>query len=386
MKKISKMEPIVEEASEVARAVGRKGSKTARKGAAGRVAKAKKAALRETIGIDLGDKVSRYAILDEAGVLVEEGSFRNVVSSIEKHFGGDTKPARIALEVGTQSAWIERELKRLGHEVIVANARELAWITASDTKNDRSDAEKLARLARADMKLLKPVDHRSAEQQAELSVIRARDVLVRARTKLVNAARSLAKGFGRRLPPAITATFGARALEFVPEILKPALRGLLEQIDTISAAMKAYDVQIAGLATQHAEVVRLTTIPGVGTLTALTFVLTLGRAERFAHSRDVGAYLGMRPKQRQSGERDPQLGISKAGDKYLRKLLVQCAHHALGHHGKDSALRQWGLSKSQTGGKNATKKAIVAVARKMAVLLHRLWRTGEVFRPFPQAA
>lgn len=338
---------------------------------------------RETIGIDLGDKVSRYAILDAGGEVVEEGSFRNEVSSMERHFGGDTKPARIAMEVGTQSAWIERELKRMGHDVIVANARELAWITASDTKNDRSDAEKLARLARADLRLLKPVDHRTAAQQAELNVIRGRDTLVRARTMLVNAARSMAKGLGVRLPPAITPTFGARALAVVPEILKSALTVLLAQIDAVSASMKSYDKQIAALASQHEEVARLTTIPGVGALTALAFVLTLGRAERFAHSRDVGAFLGLRPKQRQSGDRDPQLHISKAGDKYVRKLLVQCAHHALGHQGKDSALRQWGLKKSQTGGKNATKRAIVAVARKLAVLLHRLWRTGDVFQPFP---
>lgn len=377
MKDVSKAEKAVEAAGPM-KAVGKK------KRAPAKASQRKLAdAARETIGIDLGDKLSRYAILNAAGELVEEGSFRNVVSSMEKHFGGDTKPARIVMEVGTQSAWIERELKRLGHEVIVANARELAWITASDTKNDRSDAEKLARLARADLRLLKPVDHRTAQQQAELNVIRARDALVRARTMLVNAARGMAKGLGYRLPPAITSTFGARALALVPELLKPALSVLLAQIDALSASMNSYDKQIAALAGQHEEVARLTTIPGVGALTALAFVLTLGRAERFEHSRDVGAFLGLRPKQRQSGDRDPQLRISKAGDKYVRKLLVQCAHHALGHWGKDSALRQWGLKKSQTGGKNAAKRAIVAVARKLAVLLHRLWRTGEIFQPFP---
>jgi transposase len=318
--------------------------------------------------------------------LVEEGSLRNTVSSIEKIFGGDTQPARIAMEVGTQSAWIERELKRLGHEVIVANARELAWITSSDKKNDRRDAEKLARLARADPRLLKRVDHRSAEQQAELNVIRARDALVRARTMLVNAARSMAKGFGFRLPPAITSTFGARALARVPAMLNPSLSGLLAGIDALTARVKEYDRQIAALAERHEEVGRVTSIPGVGPLSALTFVLTLGNAERFTRSRDVGAFLGLRPKQRQSGERDPQLAISKAGDKYVRKLLVQCAHRTLGPWGPDSALRQWGLKIAQSGGKNATKRAIVAVARKLAVLMHRLWRGGGIFQPFPRAA
>ncbi len=335
----------------------------------------------ETIGIDLGDKMSRYAILNEEGVVVEEGSFRNRVESIAKHFGKRDR-ARVALEVGTQSAWIAREFTKLGHEVIVANARELKWITSSDHKNDRNDAMKLARLARADRNLLAPVEHRTAEQQAELAVIRARDALVRSRALLVNTARSLAKGFGLRLPAAVTPTFGARALALLPESLRTAVGGLLEQIDGLSLRIRAYDEGVAEVAARHPEVERLASVPGVGTLTATAFVLTLGRKERFAHSRDVGSFLGLRPRQKQSGERDPQLGISKSGDKYLRKLLVQCAHHMLGHFGKDSALRQWGLSKSD--GSAARKRAVVAVARKLAVLLHRMWMTGEKFKPFPK--
>ena len=335
----------------------------------------------ETIGVDLGDKMSRYAILNEEGVVVEEGSFRNQRESIAKHFGQRGR-ARVALEVGTQSAWIAREFTQLGHEVIVANARELKWITSSDTKNDRNDAVKLARLARADRNLLAPVEHRTAEQQAELAVIRARDALVKSRSLLVNTARSLAKGFGLRLPASITHTFGARALAGLAENLRTAMSGLLEQIDALGVKIRDYDQRIAEVAAQHPEVERLASVPGVGTLTATAFVLTLGRKERFAHSRDVGSFLGLRPRQKQSGERDPQLGISKSGDKYLRKLLVQCAHHILGHWGKDSSLRQWGLSKSD--GSSGKKRAVIAVARKLAVLLHRMWTTGEVFKPFPK--
>ncbi|HEY4363347.1 MAG TPA: IS110 family transposase [Bryobacteraceae bacterium] len=301
----------------------------------------------------------------------------------EKHFGGE--PKRIALEVGAQSAWIGRQLKEMGHEVIVANARQVKWITASDQKSDRVDAKKLAWLARADARLLAPIEHRSAEQQAELSVIRARDAIVRARTLLVNAARGIAKNFGQRLPATVTPTFGKRALKVVPPVLLPALTGLLEQIDDLGEQILDYEERIAQAGAKHPEVARLISIPGVGTLTALTFVLTLGRAERFSHSRDVAAYLGLRPRQRQSGGLDPQLGISKSGDKYLRKLLVQCAHHTLGHWGRDSALRQWGLAKGGRA-KGASRRAIVAVARKLAVLLHRLWVTGDSYKPFPKAA
>lgn len=334
----------------------------------------------ETIGIDLGDKVSRYAILNEGGEVVEEGRFRNTAESMAKHFGKMGR-ARVAMEVGTQSAWMSRELTRLGHEVIVANARELKWITSSDKKNDRNDAVKLARLARADRDLLSPVEHRTAEQQAELAVIRARDALVRTRTLLVNTARSIAKGSGVRLPSSITASFGVRARAQTPDALLLALGGLFDQIDNLSAQIASYDERVKAIAMRHQEVPRLAQVPGVGTLTALTFVLTLGRADRFARSRDVGSFVGLRPRQQQSGERDPQLGITKAGDKYLRKLLVQCAHHVLGQWGKDSALRQWGLSKGTAG--SAKKRAVIAVARKLAVLLHRLWVTGAEFAPFP---
>jgi transposase len=195
--------------------------------------------MTETIEIDLGDKLSRYCIVSHNGDVVEEGSFRNQASSIEKHFSGE--PRRIALEAGAQSAWVSRELKRLGHDVIVANPRELKWITSSDSKNDPADTRKLALFARADVRLLAPIEHRTAEQQAELAVIRSRDAILRARTLLINSARSIAKGFGVRLPVSITATFGKRALEVLPVFLRNALAGLLKQIDAISGEITGYD-------------------------------------------------------------------------------------------------------------------------------------------------
>ena len=334
----------------------------------------------ETIGVDLGDKMSRYAILNEQGEVIEEASFRNTTESIAKHFTKQA-PSRVAMEVGTQSAWIAREFQKLGHEVIVANSRELKWITSSDTKNDRNDAVKLARLARADRNLLSEVEHRTAEQQADLAVIRARDALVKARTLLVNSARSLAKGFGLRLPSSITPTFGARALAGLAEHSAWGDEGIAGTDRRAGCEDSRLRSECQEVAAKYPVAVQLARVPSVGTLTAVTYVLTLGRRERFAHSRDAGSFLGLRPQQKQSGERDPHLGISKSGDKYLRKLLVQCAHQLLGHWGKDSALRQWGLSKGTTGA--GKKRAVIAVARKLAVLLHRLWTTGESFKPFP---
>ncbi len=162
---------------------------------------------------------------------------------------------RIALEAGAQSAWISRDLNRLGHEVIVPNPRELKWITI--------------------------------ERAIAIS---------RARTLLINSARSIAKGFGVHLPKSITNTFGERAVEALPEFPCTALSGLLKQIDAISREIIGYDQEISELAGQHPELARLESIPSVGRLTAMMFELPVGRAERFGHSRDVVGFLGLRPK------------------------------------------------------------------------------------------
>jgi transposase len=286
------------------------------------------------------------------------------------------------MEVGTHSPWVSRLLQGLGYEVIVANARRVRLITDSSYKNDKLDARTLARLARADPELLYPIQHRSAEAQQALVVIRARAGLVEARTKLVNTVRGLVKPFGERIPKCDAAQMSRKMLEGLPAGLQQSLQGLAEAIEKLSEQIKAYDQQIDQIASeQYPETMLLKQVSGVGTLIALTFMLTLGDAGRFEKSRDVGCYLGLRPKQSQSGDRDRQLAISKEGDIYLRKLLVQAAQHVLSRRGPDTDLKRWGLGRSERGGKNAKKKAIVGIARKLAVLLHHLWVSGEVYEP-----
>jgi len=345
----------------------------------------KKALARETgpitIGLDLGDQTSRYCVLDKRGEVVQEGSVATTKKGLEQIFGS-RKRCRIALEVGTHSPWVSRLLSGLGHEAIVANARQVKLISQSSRKDDRLDAQTLARLARVDPQLLRPIRHRSERAQMDLMQIRVRAALVEARTKLINAARGLAKALGERVPPCDAAHLDVERLEGLPAKLQAVLQPLLEEVESLSEQIQACDKRIEQIArSEYPETKLLRQVSGVGPLIALTFVLTVDDAERFQKSRDVGCYVGLRPKRSESGESQPQLGISKEGDIYLRKLLVQGAHCILNRRGPDTDLKRWGLKLAERGGKNAKKRAIVAVARKLAIVLHRLWVTGEVYEP-----
>jgi len=334
-----------------------------------------------TIGMDLGDKVSRYCLLNADGEVVEEGRVATTKKGLAQVFGS-MRRCRIALEVGTHSPWVSRLLGRWGHEVIVANARQVKLISASSRKDDRLDAQTLARLARVDPKLLRPIQHRSETLQGHLMMIRVRAALVEARTKLVNTARGMAKSMGERLPVCDPDQMGSAQLEGLPNQLGEALRPLLLQVESLTAQIQTSHQKIEQIArSEYPETELLQQVSGVGTLIALTFVLTVADKQRFEKSRDVGCYLGLRPKRSESGEKQPQLRITKEGDRYLRKLLVQGAHYILGYRGPDTDLKRWGLELARRGGKNAKKRAIVAVARKLAILLHRLWVTGEVYEP-----
>src|SRR6516165_4386153 len=334
-----------------------------------------------TIGLDLGDRNSWYCVLDEAGQIQVEQRVRTTAKALCEVFGAKPR-TRIALETGTHSPWISRLLSELGHEVIVANARKVRLIGESRKKDDRLDAQTLARLARVDPQLLYPVKHRSAQAQADLMMIRARAGLVRARTSLVNTARSLAKSYGERLRGCNVRNMNPEKAEGLSPELQRALEPLLSAIEELSERISEYNDRIEALAQQsYPQVALLEQIKGVGPLIALTFLLTLEDPHRFGKSRDVGCYLGLQPGRRNSGQSEPQLHISKEGDPYLRTLLVQGAQHILGPFGPDSDLRRWGLKLADRGGKNGKKRAIVATARKLAVLLHRLWVSGEVYEP-----
>src|SRR5829696_6275303 len=335
-----------------------------------------------TAGLDLGDKYSYLCLIDqESGEVVEEGRLRTTPEALRRRFGSE-QPMRIAIEAGTHSPWVSRVLEECGHEVLVANARKLRLIYANKRKTDEVDAENLARLARLDPKLLYPVRHRGEDPQAHMAMIRSRQALIGCRTQLVNHVRGAVKSFGARLPKCPARSFHKRAQEHIPEALLPALEPLLEQIASLTERIRDYDRRLVAISEGHyPETALLRQVEGIGPLTALAFVLTLEDPYRFERSRSVGAYLGLVPARDQSGDRDPQKRISKEGDEMLRKLLVSGAHYVLGPFGSDSDLRRHGEKIASRGGKNAKKRAVVAVARKLSVLLHSLWVSGEVYDP-----
>lgn len=333
-----------------------------------------------TIGIDLGDQYSHFCVVDGAGEAVETGRVATNEDGFRKQFVSMPR-ARVVLEVGTHSPWVSRLLEECGHEVVVANARQVKLISKNDRKSDRVDGELLARLGRVDVKLLSPLAHRGVSAQAHLALLRSRDMLVRTRTAMVNHVRGAVKSWGGRMPKCSSTSFDLRMAE-IPEALQGALRSVMDMIGLLKEQIRGMDRELERLSQEaYPETARLRQVKGVGPLTALAFVLTLEDPGRFRKARTVGRYLGLTPKQQDSGERSPQLRISKAGDRMVRRLLVGGGQYILGPFGPDTDLRRWGLKLAARGGKNAKKRAVVAVARKLGVLLHRLWISGQGYEP-----
>lgn len=337
------------------------------------------------IGLDLADVNSDWAGLDQEGRVARRERVRTTESELRRVFGG-LAATTIVLEVGAHSAWVSRVLNNLGHEVIVANARRVALIHRNKRKNNRIDAEFLARLGRADKELLFPIHHRTVEAQADLAVLRTRDVLTRSRSSLINHVRGICKSFGTRIPKCSADAFVSRASALVPKELSGATTIVLDQIAGLTAKIKALNKTVTLMMERHPEAKIVRQIPGVGELTALAFVLTIEDPRRIHRSRSAGAYFGLVPGSDDSGEKHHPRRITKEGDPFCRRLLVCAAQYILGAFGKDSDLRRHGVSIAERGGKNAKKRAVVAVARKLAVVMHHLWIHEQPYVPLFNSA
>lgn len=345
--------------------------------------KSSKEAARMTVGIDLGDRHSHYYVIEERGG--KQVTRRGRMSTMMEHFQlefGKLPPARMILEAGTHSGWVARVLQSMGHEVVIANPRQVHLISASGKKRDGLDCELLARLGCADPKLLAPIQLREEQLMIDLELVKSRQQLVAARTSLINHTRGVLKASGVRPPKCDARYFHERVKACIPAKLLPGLKGIVETISELASQIKAYDKQIVDLCeTRYPQTRLLQQVVGVGPITSLAYALVIGDPKRFANSRLVGSYVGLTPKLDQSGRSNPELRITKAGNPLLRRLLILAAHYILGPFGADCDLRRFGEAHMLRGKKNAKKRAVVAVARKLAVLLHRLWLTGEVYDP-----
>lgn len=335
-----------------------------------------------TIGLDLGDQHSQLCAVDADGVVVREARVPTTRAALTAALPA-TAACRIVLESGTHASWVSRALSAQGHEVLVANSRKLRWLRSNEHKTDRVDATYLARVGRWDPALLAPVPVRRGAADEALRLLRARASLVRSRTRLINHVRGAVKTSGERLPVCDATSFARRAGAGLPTALTPALAPVLGEIARLTATIAQYDRWVEQLAAQYPVTTRLRQVTGVGALTALAFVLTVDDPTRFPNGRAVGAYFGLCPRRRDSGRSRPQLGITKCGDGLVRQLLVQAAHYILGPFGPDCRLRRAGLALAERGGANGKRRAIVAVARKLAVLLYALWMHGTEYQPLP---
>ena len=340
--------------------------------------------IEQTVGMHLGDKKVFICRLDEAGEVTEQTSVTNNAESILEYFERFERPAMttVAMEVGTHSPWISDVLLRMGFVVLVGNVRKMRAIWDTDYKTDIRDAEMIARMARFDSKLLYPIEHRGAQAQADLAVIKCRDTLVQSRTSLINTVRGMMKSAGVKLPTCSTPSFASQAAAHIPESYWTAMSPLLDTIGGLTQKIRQCDRQLIQIAKdRYPETERLTQIAGVGPLISLAFVLTIEQPNRFKKCRDVGAYLGLTPKKDQSGGVDKQLRITKAGNVYMRQLLVNAANYIMGVHGPDCELRRFGLRKAGDKNKIQRRKAKVAVARKLAVLMLHLWKNDQHYDP-----
>lgn len=333
----------------------------------------KNSSTQYVIGIDLGNAKHAICVTDRrSGAIVDERNITNHRESLRR-VSQKYPGAQMVMEVGSHSPWTSRFLQDLGHEVLVANPRKMRAIFENDRKCDLYDARMLAKIARFDPELLHAIEHQSEEAQRDLLQIKLRDSLVRRRVDLISSVRGTLKSLGIALKSPNTNYFARHARRDLAKehgstlaLIEPVLLAL----DAVTGQIKELDREIELLAAnRYPQTARLREITGVGVLTSLSFVLVVGDPERFQRPRDIGAYLGLVPKRDQSGDVDKQLRISCKGDDYLRRMLVGSAHYIIGPFGPDCDLRRQGLALAARGGKRAKKKAVIAIARKLAVLM-----------------
>lgn len=330
------------------------------------------------IGIDLGRKNSQICILTQGGELIERGvrtERERFAATLKNHRG-----SRVLLEAGTESEWVARCLEELGHEVIVAdpNYAPMYGQRQRKVKTNIRDARALAEACR--LGAYRPA-HRTSEPQRRVRArIAIREALVRTRSRYVVLIASLLRQEGLSLPSGGTATFLARLQTVtLPEPLQQAIAPMLPVLETLQAQIREADRQLEALSFRDPRVRRLRSAPGIGPVTAATFVATVDRADRFAGPHQLEAYLGLVPREDSTGEQQRRGPITKAGNTRLRWLLIEAAWSIVNHPKQETAsLRTWALRIATRRGR---PRAVVAMARRLAGILFAMMRDETVYNP-----
>lgn len=330
-------------------------------------------------GLDISMKETSIAIVDEKGKFIFEKVCNTEPEDIAKTLNDSgVKLEKIGLESGCLSFWLMDELKQLGFSAICIESKQMATIIALKVnKTDKNDARLIAEVMRCN--LYKEVYHKTKESIEIGLQMGARRTLVDVRTKLKNSIRGYIKAYGIRLGGVSHAKFAnvvRAAIKNHEDSVRAAIEGILKSYEEVCRNIEEAERQLEGLCNKDAVIQLLESIPGVGTITALTFKAVIDNPYRFVNPRDIGAYLGLTPRQYSSGDTVSQGRISKCGCSELRMLLIECATVLLTRTKGWTKLKAWGLKIMKRSG---IKKAAAAVARKLAIIMLRMWQEGKAF-------
>ncbi len=333
-----------------------------------------------TIGMDLGNRKHTVCAIDGAGEVLWRKKVTNTPEAL-KPFFEENAGATVAMETGLCCRWISALAKRCGCEVLVGNARKLAPIWQSMQKSDENDAFMIAKLARFDRGLFHPVSLRDDERHEMVQILELREVAVSQRTQAVNSVRGLCKAMGVFIPDCDATRFHKVAKDAIPRDLAWKFMPMLRQLKETAETIRRYDAMLKRYASDHfgEEVALASTIPGIGPVTSCAFVALVGDAKRFGKARDAGVYFGLTPARDQSGDRDAPKRVTKAGSKMMRRLLVTAANYVMRTSSPDTAIKRHGMRICARGGKIAKRKAKVAIARKLAVVMLAMLKSGKPY-------
>jgi transposase len=336
--------------------------------------------MRVFIGLDVSLAKTAICVVDRDGAVQWQGKVSSEPRPIIERLAEWSGNIELAgIEACPLSEWLHRGLREAGVPIVCIETRQAQrFLSSRPVKTDKNDARGIAEMMR--LGHYRPVHVKSLGAQSMRTTLAARMQLVSSQLQIEGTIRGLLRVYGLKIGAIHRNRFAGRVVDLLEEAALPELSAAIEPMlrvrEVMRAERKAADRTLAGLARRSDLGRRLMTIPGVGPITTLAYVATIDDPGRFDSSKALGAHLGLTPRVYQSGEIDRSGQISKCGDRMMRHLLYEAASALMTRTRKWSRLRAWGISVAKRRG---MKRATVAVARKLAVIMHRIWVTGDVF-------